>query len=145
MRRRRCGSFRRALRAEAVRRAELPRPAARVTGRLRCPPYLPVPRPAARTRPSDAPVALSPGECHSGGGGTPRIVRAAPSTRKGTRRSFLTAPQKDLQDPQLTAAQGRPVAAILSEWQWQVNYPLAIDTAYMWPVEANTHQLNDGD
>ena len=45
---------------------------------------------------------------------------------------------------QLTAAQGRPVAAILSEWQWQVNYSLAIDTAYMWPVEANTHQLNDG-
>ena len=28
--------------------------------------------------------------------GTPRIVRAAPSTRKGTRRSFLTAPQRSL-------------------------------------------------
>ena len=28
------------LRAEALRRAELPRPAAPVTGRMRCPPYL---------------------------------------------------------------------------------------------------------
>ena len=37
----RCGSFHRALRAEALRRAELPRPVAPVTGRVRCPPYLP--------------------------------------------------------------------------------------------------------
>jgi hypothetical protein len=40
--------------------------------------------------------------------GTPRIVRVGPSTRKGTRRSFLTAPQnllrrKHLRDPPLRA------------------------------------------
>ncbi len=40
--------------------------------------------------------------------GTPRIVRAGPSTHKGTRRSFLTAPQeplrrKHLRDPPLRA------------------------------------------
>jgi len=33
--------LRRALRAEALRRAELPRPVAPVTGRMRYPPYLP--------------------------------------------------------------------------------------------------------
>jgi hypothetical protein len=44
----RCGSYRHALRAEALRRAELPRPVAPVTGRMRCPPYLPVPRPMKR-------------------------------------------------------------------------------------------------
>ena len=50
-RRWRCGSFRRALRAEALRRAELPRPVAPVTGRMRCPPYLPG---AARGREAQA-------------------------------------------------------------------------------------------
>ena len=40
--------------------------------------------------------------------GTPRIVRVGPSTHKGTRRSFLTAPQrplrrKHLRDPPLCA------------------------------------------
>jgi hypothetical protein len=35
------GSFRRALRAEALPRAELPRPVASVTDRVQCPPYLP--------------------------------------------------------------------------------------------------------
>ncbi len=38
---------------------------------------------------------------HSDGSGTPRIVRAAPSTCKGTRRSFLTAPQKGSSGPTL--------------------------------------------
>ena len=51
--RRRCGSFRRALRAEALRRAELPRPVA-PGDRPRAVPAVsaPVPRPAAKTRPS---------------------------------------------------------------------------------------------
>jgi len=45
---------------------------------------------------------------HSHRAGTPRIVRADPSTRKGTRRSFLPAPQKPLRrkhlrDPPLRA------------------------------------------
>ena len=38
---------------------------------------------------------------HRHGDGTPRIVRAAPSTRKGTQRSFLTAPQKGSSGPTL--------------------------------------------
>ena len=53
-RRRRGGSFRRALRAEALRRAELPRPAAPVTGRMRSPPYLPGAAPVARRPGSSA-------------------------------------------------------------------------------------------
>ncbi len=93
-RRWRCGSFRRALRAEALRRAELPRPVAPVTGRLRYPPYHPGPRPAAMTRPSGTRRSAVAGRTSQRRGGTPRIVRAAPSTRKGTQRSFLTAPQK---------------------------------------------------
>jgi len=96
------GSFRRALRAGALRRAELPRPVAPVTGRMRRPPYLPG---AATVREDQAvrhaPAAALPRERHSGGGGTPRIVRAAPSTRKGTRRSFQTAPQKGSSGPTL--------------------------------------------
>jgi hypothetical protein len=46
---------------------------------------------------------------HIAGTGMPRIVRAAPSTRKGTRRSFLTAPQKGSSGPTLArGASGNP-------------------------------------
>ena len=38
---------------------------------------------------------------HSHGAGTPRIVRAGPSSVKGTPRSFLTAPQKGSSGPTL--------------------------------------------
>jgi hypothetical protein len=38
-------------------------------------------------------------EDQASGAGTPRIVRAGPSSVKGTRRSFLTAPQKRSSGP----------------------------------------------
>ena len=110
-RRGRCGSFRRALRAEALRRAELPRPAAPVTGRMRYPPYRPGAAPGGQDQAvSLARAAPSPGRSRSRSrGGTPRIVRAAPSTRKGTRRSFLTAAQKGSSGPTLArGASGDP-------------------------------------
>jgi hypothetical protein len=44
---------------------------------------------------------------------------------------------------QLTGARGRPVSLILSGRQYQTEYPLAIDAAYRWPIEADTHQLGD--
>jgi hypothetical protein len=108
-RRWRGGSFRRALRAEALRRAELPRPAAPVADRMRYRPYLPGAAPGSQDQAvSLARVAPSPGRSRSGGG-TPRIVRAAPSTRKGTRRSFLTAAQKGSSGPTLArGASGDP-------------------------------------
>jgi hypothetical protein len=68
----------------------------------------PVPRPPAVARPSSSrQVRQSPRRMHSDRAGTPRIVRVGPSTVKGTRRSFLTAPQnplrrKHLWDPPLT-------------------------------------------
>ncbi len=46
---------------------------------------------------------------------------------------------------QLTGAKGRPVSLILSGRQYQDGYPLAIDAAYRWPIEADTHQLGDSD
>ena len=46
---------------------------------------------------------------------------------------------------QLTGARGRPVRLILGERAWQTDYPLAIDAAYRWPIEADTHQLSDDD
>ena len=47
-------------------------------------------------------VCRSPGErSQLTGDGTPRIVRAGPSSVKGTRRSFLTAPQKRSPGPTL--------------------------------------------
>jgi hypothetical protein len=59
------------------RRAELPRPVAPVTGRMRYPPYRPDAAPGREDQAvTHAPVAPSPGERHSGGGGTSRIVRA---------------------------------------------------------------------
>ncbi len=82
-------------------RSELPRPAAPVTGRVRYPPYRPMPRPAARTRPSGTRELRDRRKGHQHEDGTPRIVRAAPSTRKGTRRSFLAAPQKGSSGPTL--------------------------------------------
>ena len=45
----------------------------------------------------------------------------------------------------LTGARGRPVTLILAGRQYQFEYPLAIDAAYHWPIEANTHQLGDDD
>jgi len=46
---------------------------------------------------------------------------------------------------QLTGARGRRARLILFEGQYQDGYPLAIDAAYRWTVEANTHQLGDVD
>ena len=46
-------------------------------------------------------VRRSPGECHRHRAGTPRIVRAGPSSVKGTPRSFLTASQKRSSGPAL--------------------------------------------
>lgn len=46
---------------------------------------------------------------------------------------------------QLTGARGRPVTRILMDRQIQMDYPLAIDAAYRWPIEADTHQLGDDD
>jgi hypothetical protein len=80
----------------------LPRTAAPATRRQQSPPY-PAAAPASTTaRPSASRRARqSPGECHSQRAGTPRIVRAAPSSVKGTRRSFLTASQKRSSGPAL--------------------------------------------
>jgi hypothetical protein len=46
---------------------------------------------------------------------------------------------------QLTGARRRPVSLIPFGRQHQVEYPLAIDAAYHWPIEADTHQLGDDD
>jgi hypothetical protein len=79
-----------------------PRTAPPVTGRLRSPPY-PAAAPAITTaRPTRSrQMRRSAGGCHSQLAGTPRIVRAGPSSVKGTRRSFLTASQKRSSGPTL--------------------------------------------
>ena len=65
--------------------------------------------PAAEARPSTShQVRQSPGKGHGQRAGTPRIVRAAPSTRKGTRRSFPTASRKASSGP--TLARGASAA-----------------------------------
>ena len=46
---------------------------------------------------------------------------------------------------QLAGAKGRAVNLILFGQQYQESWPLAIDAAYRWPIEANTHQLGDDD
>ena len=81
-RHRRCGSFRRALRAEALLRAGLPRPATPVTSRIRCPSY----RPGVALGREDQAVkhartAPPPGKVTATGGGTPRIVRPLATQR----------------------------------------------------------------
>jgi hypothetical protein len=54
---------------EALRRAELPRPVARVTGRVRCPPYHPAAAPVREDQAvRHAPDATSPEKRHRGGG-----------------------------------------------------------------------------
>ena len=96
------GSFRRALRAEALRRDELPRTAAPA-------PAAAGPRRHARCRATRAgPGRHARAECadrrakgHSHRDGTPRIVQVGPSSVKGTRRSFLTASQKGSSGPTL--------------------------------------------
>ena len=104
-RRWRCGSFRRALRAEALRRAELPRPAAPVTGRMRCPPY----RPGATTVREDQAVSLArvapTPEGHSDGDGTPRIVRVGPSSLNGASHPASGTRLRRAVDPGASAAQ----------------------------------------
>jgi hypothetical protein len=101
---RRCGAaaFRRALWAEAHQARRLPRTAPPVTGRCgprRIPlPHPPAPRPG---RQHSRRVRQSPGSVTATGAGTPRIVRAGPSSVKGTRRSFQTAPQKRSSGPTL--------------------------------------------
>jgi hypothetical protein len=45
----------------------------------------------------------------------------------------------------LAGAKGRRVNLILFGRQHQESWPLAIDAAYRWPIEANTHQLGDDD
>jgi hypothetical protein len=46
---------------------------------------------------------------------------------------------------ELSGARGRPVSLILAERQYQEEYPLAIDAAYSWPIDADTHQLGEDD
>jgi hypothetical protein len=46
---------------------------------------------------------------------------------------------------ELTGAKGRAVLPNLSQRQYWPEYPLAIDAAYRWPIEADTHQLSDDD
>lgn len=46
---------------------------------------------------------------------------------------------------ELTGARGRPVRMILSARQFQDGSPRAIDAAYRWPIEADTHQFGDDD
>lgn len=46
---------------------------------------------------------------------------------------------------QLTGTKGRPVSCILSSRQRQEVFPLAMDAAYHWPIEADTHQLGNDD
>lgn len=89
---------------------ERARTAPQVTGRLRSPPY-PAAAPASTTaRPSASRrVRQSPGKCHSPRAGTPRIVRTGSSSVKGTRRSFLTTPQKRSSGP--TLERRRPLPA----------------------------------
>jgi hypothetical protein len=48
------------------------------------------------------------GERYSTEAGTPRVVRGGPSSVKGTRRSFLTAPQKGPSGPALERCLCRP-------------------------------------
>ena len=97
------GSFRRALRAEALRRDELPRtaaPAPAAAGpRRHAPDAAPHEQGRAVTLAPSAPIAVRKGHSHRAG--TLRIVRVGPSSVKGTRRSFLTAPQKRSSGPTL--------------------------------------------
>ena len=103
------GSFARVLRTEALRTRRLPRTAA---------PALAATSPRRNdlgaalrwfVRPSPSrQVRRSPSESHSHRAGMPRIVQGGPSTRKGTRRSFLTAPQKASSGP--TLARGASTA-----------------------------------
>ena len=84
----------------AARRADAPHPAAphpAVTHRGSCAPRA---GRAGRHAPG-VPIAGRKVTAHRAG--TPRIVRAGPSSVKGTRRSFLTASQKRSQDPPLSA------------------------------------------
>jgi hypothetical protein len=46
---------------------------------------------------------------------------------------------------ELTGARGRPVSRISAQRHWQTDFPLAIDAAYRWPIEADTHQLTSDD
>ena len=98
-RRWRCGSFRRALRAEALRRAELPRAAAPVTGRMRCPPYRPGAAPVREGQAvSPARVAPSPERSQRRGRnaahcpGRPLQVNGAPHPASGTLLRLPRAP-----------------------------------------------------
>jgi hypothetical protein len=108
---RRCGAaaslapFRAAaLRARRLPRTASPAPAAASPRR-----NAPDAAPNEQARPSRSrEVRPSPYEGHSHRAGTPRIVRGGPSTRKGTRRSFLTAPQKASSGP--TLARGASAA-----------------------------------
>lgn len=43
----------------------------------------------------------------------------------------------------LDSAQGRPVSGILPVGQREMEVPAAISERYMWPIEANTHQLGN--
>jgi hypothetical protein len=108
------GSFRRALRAEALRRDELPRvasPAPAAAGARR---IAPMPHHASRTRPScSRRVRRSPYEGHSRRAGTPRIVQVGPLHPQGhpkilSNRSAKTAPQKASSGP--TLARGASAA-----------------------------------
>ena len=108
-RRRRGGSFRRALRAEALRRAELPRPVAPVTGRMRRSPYQPAAAPVHEDLAvRHAKVARRRGRKSQKRGRNAAHCLGRPSTRKGTRRSFLTTPQKGSSGPTLARGASSP-------------------------------------
>ena len=78
------GSFRRALRAEALRRDELPRTAAPAPAAVSPRRNAPMPRHTSRARQSHSRrVRRSPSKGHSHRAGTPRIVRAGPSSLNG--------------------------------------------------------------
>jgi hypothetical protein len=99
------GSFRRALWAEARQARRLPRTAPRRPAacgpRRSSLPRPPAPRPGRSRR---AECATNRESVTATRAGTPRIVRAGPSSVKGTRRSFLKPLRRnDLRDPPLSA------------------------------------------
>jgi hypothetical protein len=97
--RRRCGSFRRALRAGALRRAELPRPVAPVAGRVQCPPY----------HPGAAPVREDQAVKHAG-------VAPTPGRSRRRRRNAAHCPGRPLQPQRCFASRyaGRACGALLT-------------------------------
>ena len=99
------GSFRRALRAEALRRDELPRTAAPVTGRSRSPPSRPDAAPheqgQAVTLAPSAPIAVR--KVTATGTERRALSRSAPPASRAPQDPFYPLRRKDLRDPPLSA------------------------------------------